>query len=301
MQETPVLKLADPDRPYRVETDASNFAIGGVLLQQWGEDWLPVTFISRKLKDAEKNYNVYDRELLAFVHALRKWRCYLLGLQVEVFTDHHTLTKILDQKELTGRQARWAELLAEYHISISYRKGTQNIVADALSRRADHVNQVEEGETELEELQKGYAGDLDFGRIVEIKDPNRYDNPKHANKHFPEYRLEKGILYKGERICVPLTYRGKVLREAHDSPSGGHPGGRRTYLAIRENFYWPNMKREIEDYARTCDICQKDKPDNQRKRGLLHPLPSQARPKSTFQWTLSSNCPEPPEAIPPSW
>jgi len=232
LQKAPVLKLADPARPYRVETDASNFAIGAVLSQQWEGEWLPVTFISRKLKDAERNYNVYDRELLAFVHALRKWRCYLLGLQVDAFTDHHTLTKILDQKELTGRQARWSELLAEYHISISYRKGAQNIVADALSRRADHVRGVEEVSKEWAELCKGYEGDLDFGKIVDIKNPNRYDLPSHADKHFPDYRLEKGVLYKAGKICVPLSYREKVLREAHDSPSGGHPGGRRTYLAI---------------------------------------------------------------------
>jgi len=113
---------------------------------------LPVTFISCKLKDAEKNYNVYDRELLAFIHALCKWRCYLLGLQVDAFTNHHTLTKILDQKELTGKQARWAELLAEYHISISYHKRTQNIVANALSRRADHVKAIQEDKDKWSEL-----------------------------------------------------------------------------------------------------------------------------------------------------
>ena len=101
--------------------------------------------------------------------------------------------------------------------------------------------------------------------------------PQPSPTGFPEYHLDKGILFKGEKICVPLSYREKVLKEAHDSPSGGHPGGRRTYLAVRANFYWPNMKQEIEDYARTCDTCQKNKPDNQQKRGLLHPLPAPSK------------------------
>ena len=168
---------------------------------------------------------------------MRKWRCYLLGKQVEAFTDHHTLTKILNQKDLTDRQARWAELLTEYHISISYQKRTQNIVADALSRRADHVNAIHEGNDEWNELRASYEGDFNFGNIVKIKDPMRYNLPTHADKHFSEYQLRKGVLYKGDKICVPLGYREKVLWEAHDSPSGRHPGGRRTYLAIKDNFY----------------------------------------------------------------
>ena len=144
LQEAPVLKIADPEKPYQVETDASDKAIGAVLKQQEQGEWHPVAFISRKLKDAEKNYHAYDRELLALGHALRKWRCYLLGLEIEVFTDHHTLTALMDQKELSGRQARWVELFAEFNLKITYKKGTANIVADALSRRGDWMRAVED-------------------------------------------------------------------------------------------------------------------------------------------------------------
>ena len=275
LQLTPVLKLADPDLPYRLETDASDRAIGGVLKQEHEGEWHPVAFISRKLKEAEINYHTYDRELLALVHALRKWRCYLLGLEIEAFTDHHTIANLLEQKELTGRQARWAEMLAEYHVNITYKAGTQNVVADALSRRADYIKAgtLEELPDFLEKIKASYKGDADFEAILRAKDPSRYDNPKHAEKHFPEYSWAKGILLKDGRVCVPKSMRQGVLTEYHDTPSAGHPGGRRMYLSLRQTFYWPNMKREVEYYARSCDICQKNKTLNQKKAGLLNPLP----------------------------
>ena len=102
----------------------------------------------------------------------------------KAFTDHYTFTKILDQKNLTRWQARWAELLAEYHIIISCRKGTQNIVVDALSRRVDYINTTTESADEWRELRKAYERDLDFGRIVELKDSDQYDHLSHTNKHW---------------------------------------------------------------------------------------------------------------------
>ena len=137
LQDNPVLRIADPTRPYRMETDMSDIAIGAVLKQEADDGWHPIAFLSRKLTDTEKRYSAYDRKLLALGYALKKWRCYLLGLEIEASTDHHTLTNLLAQKELSGRQARWADMLAEYRVNIIYKPGTQNIVADALSRRAD--------------------------------------------------------------------------------------------------------------------------------------------------------------------
>ena len=125
----------------------------------------------------------------------------------------------------------------------------------------------------LQQIKGAYKADEDFGRIVEIKNPDKYDNPRHADKHFPEYSLKQGLLFKGDRICVPRSMRQQVMQESHDVPTAGHPGGRRMYIAVRENFYWPNMKKEVEDYVKTCKTCQTSKATNQRKAGLLKPLP----------------------------
>ncbi|GJP44416.1 hypothetical protein CLOM_g3824, partial [Closterium sp. NIES-68] len=80
----PVLRISDPDRPYEVVTDASDIAIGAVLLQDFGDGLQPVAYESQKLQGAEKNYTVHDKEMLAIVHAFKTWRCYLTGADVTI-------------------------------------------------------------------------------------------------------------------------------------------------------------------------------------------------------------------------
>ncbi|KAL0411014.1 UNVERIFIED_CONTAM: Transposon Tf2-11 polyprotein [Sesamum latifolium] len=104
-------------KPFVVETDASDFALGGVLVQ----DGHPVAFESRKLKDVERRYSVHEKELLAVVHCLRLWRHYLLGSPFVVKTDNTAVSHFMTQPKLTSRQARWQELLSEFHFVLEYR------------------------------------------------------------------------------------------------------------------------------------------------------------------------------------
>ena len=124
----PVLRLPDMSKPFTVICDASGFAVGAVLLQEEH----PVAFESRKLTPAEVNYSVPDRELLAVIHALTVWRCYLHGPTFTLMTDHKPLIS-LDTSALSGRQARWQEFLSRFHYTWVYKQGSQNM-ADALSR-----------------------------------------------------------------------------------------------------------------------------------------------------------------------
>ncbi|CAI7798149.1 unnamed protein product [Closterium sp. NIES-54] len=126
----PVLALPDPSKPYEVVTDASTVGIGAVLLQEGR----PVAFESRKLSPTEQHYTTSEQELLAVVHALRTWRCYLEGVDFVVTTDHCLNTNFATQATLTHRQARWAELLSGFTYDIQYRVGSTN-VADPLSRQ----------------------------------------------------------------------------------------------------------------------------------------------------------------------
>ncbi|GJP60559.1 hypothetical protein CLOP_g17800 [Closterium sp. NIES-67] len=100
----PVVRISDPDRPYEVITDASDIAIGAVLLQDFGDGLQPVAYESRKLQGAEKNYTVHDKEMLAIVHAFKTWRCYLTGADVTVRTDHKSLQYLRAQPNLNPRQ-----------------------------------------------------------------------------------------------------------------------------------------------------------------------------------------------------
>ena len=138
----PILTTYDWGRHIILETDASDYAIGACISQPDDAGLLrPIAFYSRKMTAPEKNYDIHDKELLAVVEAFREWRVYLEGSAhtVEVYTDHKNLIYFTTTKQLNRRQTRWAETLASYNFRITYRKGLENTKADALSRRADYM------------------------------------------------------------------------------------------------------------------------------------------------------------------
>jgi hypothetical protein len=117
----PVLIHPDLAKPFIVETDASNFALG-VILSQSGIDGLlhPVVFYSRKLTSAEINYQVYDKELLAIITTFEQWRPYLVEAQhrVQVLTDHKNLLYFTITQTLNCRHARWSIFLIDFDFEI---------------------------------------------------------------------------------------------------------------------------------------------------------------------------------------
>ena len=124
-----------------METDASDFAIGGILSQTSPEgDLHPICFYSRKLSPAELNYPIYDKELLAVVAGFTHWRVYVEGAQhpVQVYTDHKNLEYFSTSRTTCRRHSQGAASLATYDFKIIYRKGTLNGKADAISRRPDY-------------------------------------------------------------------------------------------------------------------------------------------------------------------
>jgi hypothetical protein len=127
----PVLALPKEQEGFVVYSDASSKGLGCVLMQHGRV----IAYASRQLKPHEVNYPVHDLELAAVVFALRIWRHYLYGVQVQIFTDHKSLKYLLSQKELNMRQRRWMELIKDYDCIIDYHPGKANVVADALSRK----------------------------------------------------------------------------------------------------------------------------------------------------------------------
>ena len=120
----PILHHFDPERHIWIETDASGYAIGGILSQLTSEGrWHPVAFFSRKIIPAETRYETHNGELLAIVEAFKTWRHYLEGSRHEVLvlTDHNNLCRFMKTKSLSSRQVRWAQELSCYHFQIDYR------------------------------------------------------------------------------------------------------------------------------------------------------------------------------------
>ena len=296
--EAPVLQLADVEKSFMVETDASDFAVAGVLLQQ-GEDMdlHPVAYCSRKLSAAERNYTAAERETLAVVFALKCWRIYLFR-HFDLMTDNMGVVYLRTKPTLTKREARWVEFLADYDFTVFHKPGKKNI-ADPLSRRPDlfsdseiggssyppniQLNAIEhtlEINPDLAQLiVSGYKCDKDLAPII-----RRLKNSSHDNLH-DRYLLNEtpGYLYlrssPQNRLCIPKSskLRLALLQEYHDCVTAGHPGRDRTYFRLARYFYWPRMGLDVKAFVKSCDVCQRVK-GGQLKTGLLQNLPVPSQP-----------------------
>lgn len=143
----PVLIHPNFEKPFVVETDASDKATGGILSQRGDDGHLhPCAYRSSKMNPAEKNYDIYDKELLSIVLAFQDWRVYLEGSphQVRVISDHKNLEQFLSTKHLNRRQARWFEMISAFDLVIHHRPGSLNGRADVLSRRVDVTDGIDE-------------------------------------------------------------------------------------------------------------------------------------------------------------
>ena len=169
----PVLNLADTSRPFELHTDASDWAIGAVLLQGEELEQHPVAYASRKLTAAERNYTIAERETLAVIFALRTWKLYLYK-HFNIFTDNQAVVYLRSKPHLSSREARWAEFLAEFHFSIRHIPGRKNS-ADSLTRQSEPRLWAELGSLEFsldlhpdeaKEIEDGYKEDRELWHII---------------------------------------------------------------------------------------------------------------------------------------
>lgn len=147
---SPILVLWDPNKSTCIEVDALGFATGGTLLQLWENGlWHPVAFRLGSMIPAERNYKVYDWEMLAIIKALKDWRSFLEGLPepFKIITDHQNLEFGRTAQDLSWRQARWALWLSRFDFHLKHHPGKANTQADALSRMSHHqVNDSEDNQ-----------------------------------------------------------------------------------------------------------------------------------------------------------
>jgi hypothetical protein len=274
----PILVLPDTSKPFILECDASKFAIGQVLCQGEGRDRRVIAYESRKMIPAEVNYPVHDQELLSVVHGLRKWRHYLHGGKVRVITDNWATKFLLTKPELNKRQAGWLDFIQEFNLEIVYRPGKDNTVADALSRRPDYtINAVYTVSPPIDLLpavQAASREDEQYSRLLhEVQSDSRSD-----------FKIRDSLLYKEEKPSPPRLYipdcslRTELLKAAHDTPTSGHLGRDKTYELLSRTFYWPRMRKAVEEYVRSCPSCQVSKPSQRLPIGLLQPLDVPLRP-----------------------
>ena len=273
LTDTPVLSVPNMHKPYAVYCDASDLAAGAVLTQEGEAGDNVIAYESRRFSDAETRYSTYEKELAAVVHALRTWRHYLEGAKFTVFTDHHALKYLLTQKELTRRQARWLSYLQEFgnDLEVKYIRGTENIPADALSRRPDYqllvISAVEPAAAWIEQLKTSYQEDSECQRVLQGTNFN------------PTFTVIDGLIYKvakdNNRLYIPASPSLKitVLQNNHDSTAAGHLGFDKTYERVATRFFWPGLRQDVKDYVKSCPHCQRNKTPNTLPSGLMTPLP----------------------------
>ena len=277
----PVLKRPNHDKPFTLKCDASQYALGAVLSQRNDKGKLQTMgYYSKTLIPAERNYDVYDRELLALVRGLENWRHLLLGAQhqIEVFTDHDGLTKYQHAQKISCRVAWYLPVLWEYHILIKHRTGTANKVADALSRPPG----TDEGSQDNQDVV--VLPDHLFCRTITLdvfEHQIRSAQEAHSVWVFEQAEQQEleeaeGIWHKGGRAVVPPdeNLRREILKNAHDHRTAGHPGIKKTLLAVIRNYWWPKMGEFVTNYVKGCGICQETKPGTAKALPPLIPIPS---------------------------
>jgi hypothetical protein len=224
----PILRIADPNADFIVCTDACKEGLGGVLSQ----NGFVICYESRKLKEHEKNYATHDLELAAIVHALKKWRHYLMGRRFELRTDHNGLKYLFDQPTLNARQSRWLEFLCEYDFEIKHIKGKENKVVDALSRRVHelHATTISMYQTDIKSrILEAANVDLQYRELVAKLQQGKMPQKMEI------YKLETdGILLYKNIIFVPNVQclKQMILQEMHNVPYAGHPGYQKIVIRI---------------------------------------------------------------------
>lgn len=271
----------DSDEPVFLMTDASDLGVGAVLLQgPTYQTARPIAFESRQFIPAEKNYPVHEKEMLAIVHALKKWRNMLLGTNFEVLTDHATLKHFDTQRDLSRRQGRWLEVFADYDFTINYIPGEANGAADAMSRHPFHTPSITKEAASVFGLSISSLNEVEVNKIVEAyKDDTSCKKIISNVQDLPGMTLEEnGLLHYNNRIVLPdlKELKETLLASAHDS--NGHFGARKTFESLSLTFWWERMRQEVEVYVSSCDACQRHKSRTSRKPGQLHPLPVPERP-----------------------
>lgn len=282
----PILRQADESKPFSLNTDSSGYCLGAVLMQGEGPDERPVEYASRLLLPAERNYTTTEREALAVVWAVTKFRGYIEGSEVIVKSDHQPLRWLMSLKSPSGRLARWALTLQAYNLQIQYTPGKVNVIADTLSRPACCERDPGGCEVCLVTVDIPHRAPADV-RDNQLKDPelktiveDLEDSDPSRGRGWSErgYLMSDGVLYRcapeaddADSAClvVPSHEREGILADFHDAPTAGHFGVERTLQRIRARYFWVGMRTFVADYIRRCAACQRYKADNKKPAGLL--------------------------------
>ena len=284
----------NPELPLIVTSDASNTGIGGYLAHkdECGYD-IPIAYASRTLTKNEKNYSAVDKEGLALVYCVKKFEQYLEGKHFKIFTDHKPLVYMFDSakgiNDSSPRRIRWKLYLTGFDYKIIYKKGSENVIADGLSRLptmntessnlgemeadVDFIDVSENCLIPISELEKLTREDIEMITLKRvIKDPSllECENSKHLIRLYlpklDDISTHEERLYYRNRMIIPVGLQNKVLKLLHIA----HLGIEKSKALARLYVWWPTIELDISDFIKNCNYCMKQKL-NKPKKAPDHP------------------------------
>lgn len=260
----PILAVPDFEKPFVVHCDASAYGLGGMLSQDINGREHPIAYVSRSLNKAERNYGATEREALAVIYAVEKFQAYLGTRKFKVITDHASLKWFLRLENPTGRLARWGCRLSQYNFEIEHRRGTDNVVPDALSRLLP---------VDVIHTSDDVVSDDWYDRLFSTCQANP--------TNVPNYQIKDGKLYRYSKSKYSLTsefdwkevvrknHRNAIIQEYHATPTAGHLGVFKTHRRVCLRYYWPGMFKDIQTHIKSCDTCSAYKHSTKATLGLM--------------------------------
>ena len=255
-------------------TNTSLLTTGAVLLQtDANEDLHPCAYFSHTFTIAQRNYNIYDRELLAVILALEEWQQYLQGTQhpITIITDHKNLSYIKDPRKLSQQQAQWSLFLQDFDIIWQVMPGTKMALANTLSRHDVVDTSLDNADSTIyPEPVVINALDLALARHVQTSSHSNplvlraikslhEGSPLFPHSALADWTFEEGHLYYKGRMYIPPAARHTLITSLHNSPTLSHAGCFCTKTFLERDFWWPGLSTYVNRFIEGCAVCQQNK------------------------------------------
>jgi hypothetical protein len=278
----PILK-----KTFTIHTDASDVGIEGVLSQ----DGRPIAFMSKLFSKAQDKYHTGEKEALAVVEAVEFFKPFIHGSHFKLVTDHNNLIWIFSgsaKSQRSHRIARWSLLLQEYDFEIIHKPGKSNVTADFLSRmgKNNKTNEIisEEKLLVLDDFKSSFAEeqrrDGKLRAILAFKTVQSlpYD-PKLRRQVLRSaqiYEVHENILYHKGKVCLPSHLISEYMSLFHSVATAAHVNAKKVLQNLRSRYFWPSMRKDVENFVRSCLPCRLKKSSQPKGNGKLQAILTQA-------------------------